>query len=897
MPLKKTAFDSDDDSSGSDVAAHDGTKGTMKSIFAADRATSQPNMAALKYEPPKRDKVAEAAATVVQGTGPAQPGSAAPPGQGGTAAAATASVIAYRGDQHVGPAAMVVAVNSGQANVIVIDREKRPLCKVHVDEAMQMLPSFDDARYATLYDPIGQIHWSFMFRSVEECHGFVAAAITVQHYLLLPEGPRAPVVDLVEGPKDEFERPTPAKQGSTVMMSLLVWKLKRVGQTYTTDKLIDTIPMDAPRKIEVGRNDQMIGVEEALVGARPGTWRLVMVSPKKTRTDGLGNPEIGPKDSVVAFVRLHSIVDAEEDTRPLAIEDKRGASTAAGPRSALADVASPNPHAPPQASPAPQVAPAKSEEDNLFKALLLQTMQMQQQQAAHFQSLAHHQPQPPAPPPAPVRPQPDEATIPAHVERSLDRINQQLSSLYEKIDRLDFEKRLDQNNEKIERMVKKAVGKMPVNDVDIEDMAKDKDQLLARIEALKQKLEEMTDNYHTALSQCGESKERLAAAANDLAIERSSSEKALIDLKERHRLQIVEAEVRLRNAVDQAREQAFEEGREQGYERGYQNGKIDAMTGENANESVVKLREMLSAREQEIVVLQSRIGELERRGYEDRRMGTDEKAALQGLIERLEAKERQRQGVVYDQATAMSKLIRRVMNATYASFEEQVYAAESQSIPVQDALNMALVAVKTEARNATEELKREAASRSAEPAYAAADNEAERRRTADDADRGLSKLDGASSGPSPNSSVGGDRRSRGIAGHYDPTASSDSASPTARVQYGTGVTTFSGTTYEGVEEEYTSAAVAAAVKYVPASRVQADEVLNPEVAEMLEEARRGQRSDAEIYDTALASAYAMPTNGVAHAPGGDAGLADEDEIAAYLSSRGAAGDEEVHDDE
>ena len=60
--------------------------------------------------------------------------------------------------------------------------------------------------------------------------------------------------------------------------------------------------------------------------------------------------------------------------------------------------------------------------------------------------------------------------------------------------------------------------------------------------------------------------------------------------------------------------------------------------------------------------------------YEDRRLATEEKSALQSLVERLETKERQRQGVVYDQATAVAKMIRRVMNATYSNFEEQLYA-------------------------------------------------------------------------------------------------------------------------------------------------------------------------------------------------------------------------------
>lgn len=809
----------DDDHHGGDRSAAGGGRqaaasSTMKSIFASETRSAATGNQSLKYEPKKKDTIVAAATAAAASPAPIERGSAPAPGQTNTAAAATASVMAYRGDSYMGPAAFVVAVAPAQASIMLVDRERRTLVKVRVDDSLQLLPSSEDHQYATLYDPMTQVHWSLLFKSANECHTFVASALSVQHFLLLTEGPRSPVLDLV----DVLEGP-PAHNGDTVVVSLLVFMLQRVGTTYTCGKLIDEIVADAPRRIILGQNDLMLGVEEALIGARAGGWKLVFVPPRKSKTSGLGNPEIGPKDTVVALVRLHSVdsvVPEHAADKIVAIEDRRP------PSSKVAAVD--------QQSAAPAAASPAGGGDDLFKMLLLQTLQMQQQQAAQFQAIAQAQTHPPPPPPPAPAPVPSEAPIPAHVERSLDRINQQLSALYEKIDRLDFEKKLDTNNEKLERIVKKAVGKMPVNDVDIEDAAKDRDQLLAKLEALKARVDEMTDNYHEALQQLGKSREVLDAAKNDLAIERSTSETALIDLKERHRLQIVEAEVRMRRAVDDARELALKDGHEAGYQEGYNAGKIDAMTTDGGNESVVRLRELVTAREQEIVAQKSRNAELEHRMYEDRKLASDEKKALRGLIDKLEAKEKHRQSVIYDHATAVAKTIRRVMNATYTNFESQVYATEKITVDVQDVLNMAMVAVRAEARQATDELKREALIRSSEPAHHADETAAE-----DESDFNEHRMD-------------------------QPDAPADVASAAALP----------------ASKESDAIAAATASHIYGSLPDGANEILR-EIA-----ATRGAWTEHSSVETAgpLSEAYAMPTSNIA--PGE---IADEDEIMAYLSDR------------
>lgn len=673
-------------SSSDDEPPRRGASQSMKSIFAADQRAASHGNQSLKYERKKRTDDPAVA-----------PGSAPAPGAQQTFAPCSAPVVAYRGDEYVGPCMIAVSVGPAVTNVVIVDKERRGHCKVKVDDGMQLLPSAQDTQYATLYDPITQVHWSLMFRSSSECAHFVASALTIQHYMLLPDGPRSPVIDLVESADG-----VAAANGDTVHVSFINWMLKRVGSAFTCGKLIEEVPEDAPRPVVLGDGAVMVGVEEALIGARSGSWKLVIVPPRKTKQHGLGNPEIGPKDNVVALVRVHKVLSDNDE--PKGNPPPRADSPPPREVARIQDREQPAPAQQREpTSPPPAAAPAASGEDALMKMLLVQSLQTLQQ--AHQQ---HMQP-PPAPPPPP---QTD--AVPAHVERSLDRINQQLSSLYEKIDRLDFEKRLEQNNEKLERMVKKAVGKLPVTDVDIEDQNKSQGELLASIEHLKARLEEMTDRYHQALHAIGGHKDQVAALKNDLAIERDTAQRTQQETKERHRLQIVEAEVHMRQAVDDARESALKDGREEGYKEGYDAGRLDAMS-DDGGASLMELREQVSAKEQEIVSLQSRNAELEARMYDERRKAGDAQQSLRALIDKMEKKEQARQGVIYDDATAAAKMLRRVMNSTFASVEEQFYATEQQSIEVADALNMVLVAIKSETRSAIDELKRDAAARATDP--------------------------------------------------------------------------------------------------------------------------------------------------------------------------------------
>ena len=150
-------FDSGSDEDGPSPAQRaSGDK--LKSMFAADKAAaSATRNTSLKYEAAKEKRAVAAvrapAATPAGGVPPN-------PEQMQTMLACTAAVMAYKGDTYVGACAALVAVQPSQSNVILMDREKRPLAKVRVDEQLQMLPNKEEPNFATIYDPALMLHWS-----------------------------------------------------------------------------------------------------------------------------------------------------------------------------------------------------------------------------------------------------------------------------------------------------------------------------------------------------------------------------------------------------------------------------------------------------------------------------------------------------------------------------------------------------------------------------------------------------------------------------------------------------------------------------------------------------------------------------------------------------------------
>lgn len=656
------------------------TKGAMKSLFSSDAAASKQGPQSLKYDPNARPE----GAPLPQ------------PGASGQVIAVQGTVIAYRGETHVGPCLAVVAVQANNtASIIIINREKKPLGKVVVDGSLQLLPNSQDKTYATLYDSSFGGHWALMFKTEADCTNFVVRVNTVQHFLHIDAGPVEPYQVMMKG---EGERQ--AGKHDMVGCAYQLWLLTRVGQTkaYTAGKVVEEVTVDAPKLVAVGTNEVMVGIDDTLVGMCQGDCRLAFLNPRKVRVSGIPNPEIGPGDSVVALITCVSVekrsaagvmpgLDSdEEELAPSKGRGKRGKSTTEKPLMLTVNQ-------PRVAEPAPTPTPAAS--PTLDTNALLQTMLLNQLQQKS----------------APAEPA---AAVSRDVERSIDRLHYQIQSLYEKMDRMDVASHLAKNNAtlvgSIEKIVKKAVGKMPINDADEEDVAKDRNALLAKIEQLKGRIEDLTDSYHKALENLGKHKDETSALKNDLTIEREAAGQRYNELKERRRLELVDAEVKHRQTIDKLREERFEEGRAKGYKEGYEAGKLDAMEMAGSSTSD-EMKKMLHKKDAEIVELESNLAQMEGRLHKERREHADQVDSLNRLIKRYEEKGMSQNEDVFNDATTATKRIRRVMNGTYASIEAQLYATDADKIRVEDALAMVLVSIKTETRSAVDEIKNEAALR------------------------------------------------------------------------------------------------------------------------------------------------------------------------------------------
>ncbi|CUG87622.1 Hypothetical protein, putative [Bodo saltans] len=724
---------SDDDI---DPRAAKSTQSTMKSLFASDSRTAAANTTNLKYEgKSKKDDVAGSGAAA-QAVGGQLPTTAAAATSGGTVTAAQATVQAYRGDSAAGAAVIASVIVNSVPMVILIDRDRRPLARVRCNADLQLLQNQASPVYATLYDPaIGQ-HWTLMFKTEMDCRNYIVATTTLLHYIQLADGPVEPYAEFASSSSSS----SVARKGDKATVSLTTWVLQRIGgfgsAFFTTGKIVEEIPSEAPRSVAIGQGSMMTGVEDALVGMGVGGKRLAFLSPKKTKvlSGGLANPEIGPSESVVVLITLHSVAkgggggglggmgsdESDDDSGDARGRQKRGTKGASdddlfqkksGSNSskrksmnsrALTAEPAPQIAAPPTPAAAPAattvvaspslLGPGGIDQNTLLQTMLLQTLHMQNQQ----------QQQQRAPEPTPP------SANAFDVDRGLDRIYQQLFSLSEKLDRLDVEGKIAKNNTALERMVKKAVGKMPVNDVDVEDMAKDRDQLLAKIEHLKKRVEEATDNYHKALETMGNHKDQVTALKNDLAIERETSSSRVKELTERKRLELVDAEVRYRRELDKTRDQSHQQGLDEGYQKGFAAGKLEALqlTGTTtADEFKVKAQELQA----QIVDAESRIQVQASKNYQERRELLEQIDSLNSLIKRLESRETTKAAGLVDTSSAMCKTLRRAMNSTYASVESQFYASERDAISVEDALAMVLVSIKSETRTFVEEIKREGA--------------------------------------------------------------------------------------------------------------------------------------------------------------------------------------------
>ncbi|ORC84882.1 uncharacterized protein TM35_000401490 [Trypanosoma theileri] len=707
---------------------------TMRSLFAEDALQSKQGVTSLRYE----DKSAtnKTVSLNVMGKNNSSgdnnntysiPPNAPSPLQ----TASQAVVLTYKGENSLGPCVVALCVPHINASITVpliaiVDREKRPQCRVRLDENLQFLQNKSEPQYASLYDPTFDCHWTLMFKGRRECTEFVAAAQTSLHCTDIGNNEKVPYINWynkIEEEEKEGESTKIVSRGDVVSVSFMIWLLRRVPGTrfFSLGKLIEEVPPEAPREIVVGEGTMMIGIEESLLGmsgsnsndSGSGTSRLVFVPPQKTQIwKGIGNPEVTSTDSIVVHITCHDVISRctggsggnsssnSNSRRPVITDDFGNRVFKGNKRIEEREIMHSKNNTPPVEVPMNPTT-GIGDTNMLLQAFLLQTLQQQQLNNKNVAGLGNS------------TTETQSTTRWDVVERSLERVQLQLSSLYEKIDRLGIDEKIEKNNLAIERIVKKAIGKAPVNDVDIEDMVKDRDGLLAVIERLKVRLEEESSNYHRALEAMGRHKDDLHRMQNDIRIQEETHTTRMRELEEQRRLQLVEAEVRHRQALERVSEEKFREGQDAGFKAGVKVGRQEAHDAAGTH-SEMEWKERVFASEQRVVLLESEMQEKEGHHIAERRRLQEQIDALQDMLSRLEKREEKTEGQIISQfgpdiISKQCKTLRRALNATYTNIETQLCALNEETVRVEDVLQMVLFAVRSEAHAFTDEIKKEAA--------------------------------------------------------------------------------------------------------------------------------------------------------------------------------------------
>nr|CCC94945.1 conserved hypothetical protein [Trypanosoma congolense IL3000] len=691
------------------VTAHRG----MKSLFAEDDMQSTQGVTSLRYEDQSRGKAV--ARSLMGGSGAAgQPAGGSSPLQ----TAAQAPVIAYKGSETVGSCVVALCVprTNAPANIppliAIIDREKHPKCRVRMDEDTQLIQSTENPQYASLYDPSFGGYWSLMFKGRRECTEFVAATLTAINSPRLQDN--ANPISFLEwdnGTGGDEGLPSVSK-GDTVSVSFTSWLLRRVPGSafFSLGQVVEEVPPEAPREVSLGNGTLMVGVEEALSGMKVGgASRLVFVPPRKTRVlRGLASPDVQPSDTVVTHITCHEVLRTGGGNRVPAAAATRGTDSSAPLRvdQAATALSAEVPMLmgggdPPQAQPAAVVPQSGSSDINsLMQVLLVQTLQQQQQQQQPHHSGGVSS---------------IEGGQLSSIERSVERLHLQLATLYEKIDRLGIDEKIEKNNAAIERIVKKVVGKVPMGDVDVEDAVKDRDGLLATIERLKGKLEEETANYHRALEAMSRHKDDVLQLQKDLQVQQETHVARVQQLEEDRRLRLVEAHVQQQHAVERVAEEKFQEGYNAGLRAAELKQKEQrALDPSGAGDSTVQeWRDRLFASEQRVLQLETALQQAEGHHISERRQLQEHIDALTKMTsmlqERVGGMGPEAQTLVRESATEeQCAILQRSMRAVCVNIETQLRAIGADKVPVLDVLHMLNTVTEAEVKAFSDEAARDA---------------------------------------------------------------------------------------------------------------------------------------------------------------------------------------------
>ncbi|CBZ24822.1 conserved hypothetical protein [Leishmania mexicana MHOM/GT/2001/U1103] len=474
------------------------------------------------------------------------------------------------------------------------------------------------------------------------------------------------------------------------------WALRRVSRETlycVPGSCVEAVPPSAPRTVTATDGTLWDAAAAALVGMRTGESRLVFLTPEDTRArrpksrvdsrrsdhTGKSAPQLALNTPAVIYMTClqaaSSPIGTPEPSTP----------------TAAADLAPPLPPPPP---PAPATAaaatsvsvsalpPAAESPPAPGAVNALSTNPLLQQLLLHF---LQQQPQQPLPS-ATASQQGTSQQVWESIECALTRVQAQLGSLYEKIDRLDIDGKLQHNNTELERVMRRVVGRAPQEEVAIEDSLKDREELLASIERHRQKFEEANANYQRALEAMGRLSDRAQGLERDLRLQQDIWAQQRKDEAEQMRLRLVERDARHRDELERVSEERYAAGRSDGHAVGYREGRQATLlevegsgTGGDGGESVVmKWREKLMEKDQEVVALQTALQDAKFRHDRDRRQLRAEIDVLTELNEKLQHLQANADVRVPEETVQQQcKRIKRTLNAVYNQVEEQLLQLSS----------------------------------------------------------------------------------------------------------------------------------------------------------------------------------------------------------------------------
>ncbi|CAG9571125.1 conserved hypothetical protein [Leishmania major strain Friedlin] len=474
------------------------------------------------------------------------------------------------------------------------------------------------------------------------------------------------------------------------------WTLRRVSRETVYCVLgscVEAVPPSAPRTVAATDGTLWDAAAAALVGMRTGESRLVFLTPEdtrvrqsKSRTDsrrsdrpGRSAPQLALNTSAVIYMTCLQAASSPVGT------------PAPSTPTAARDLAPPLPPPPPPAPataaaatrvsvsaslPAAEPSQAPGADDALSTNALLQQLLL------HF---LQQQPQQPLPSASASR-QGASPQVWESIECALARVQVQLGSVYEKLDRLDIEATLQRNNAELERVMRRVVGRAPQEEVAIEDALKNREELLASIERHRHKFEEANANYQRALEAMGRLSDRAQALERDLRLQQDIWAQQRKDEAEQMRLRLVERDARHRDELEIVSEERYAAGRSDGHAAGYREGRQATLLevegsgtgGDGGGSVVMQWREKLMAKDQEVIALQTALQDAKFRHDRDRRQLRAEIDVLTELNEKLQHLQANADVRVPEETVQQQcKRIKRTLNAVYNQVEEQLLQLSS----------------------------------------------------------------------------------------------------------------------------------------------------------------------------------------------------------------------------